>query len=140
MASRRGWKPGPTGIANKMPLAPTYLGHAVGCGRHAAPAPVEGAAEQHAEALGAIDLVDDDGADDPMQESGGEPSEVERLKKEAPSRKHFMTHLPNNPQCPTCTWAKTPRAQQRKKHNQSLKKLKPFSEPKSFGDLCTMDH
>eukprot|EP00959_Pyramimonas_sp_CCMP1952_P234047 4890894-Pyramimonas_sp.AAC.1 len=64
MASRGGWKPGPTWIANKVPPAPTYLGHAVGCGRQAAPAPAEGAAEQHAEALGALDLVDDDGADD----------------------------------------------------------------------------
>eukprot|EP00959_Pyramimonas_sp_CCMP1952_P085536 1789497-Pyramimonas_sp.AAC.1 len=74
-----------------------------------------------------------------MQESGGEPNRVERLKKEAQSRKHFMTHLPKNPYCPTCTWAKTLRTQQRKKHNKSLKKLKPFSEPKAFGGLCTMD-
>eukprot|EP00959_Pyramimonas_sp_CCMP1952_P018455 390182-Pyramimonas_sp.AAC.1 len=75
-----------------------------------------------------------------MQESGGEPSKVERLKKEAQSRKHLMTHLPNNPHCPTCTWAKTLRAQQGNKHNKSLKKLKPFSEPKAFGGLCTMYH
>eukprot|EP00959_Pyramimonas_sp_CCMP1952_P363231 7606491-Pyramimonas_sp.AAC.1 len=83
MASRGGWKPGPTGIANKMPPAPTCCGHAVGCGRRAAPAPAEGAAEQRAEALGAADLVDDDGGDEPTQESGDEPSKIERLKKEA---------------------------------------------------------
>eukprot|EP00959_Pyramimonas_sp_CCMP1952_P221902 4639206-Pyramimonas_sp.AAC.1 len=75
-----------------------------------------------------------------MQESGGEPSRVERLKTEAQSRKHFMTHLLNNPYCPTCTWATTLRMQQRQKQNKSLKKLKPFSEPKVFGCLCTMDH
>eukprot|EP00959_Pyramimonas_sp_CCMP1952_P458485 9476695-Pyramimonas_sp.AAC.1 len=33
-----------------------------------------------------------------------------------------------------------PRAQRRKKRNKSLKKLKPHSEPKAFGGLCTMDH
>eukprot|EP00959_Pyramimonas_sp_CCMP1952_P093445 1955762-Pyramimonas_sp.AAC.1 len=68
-----------------MPPHLTYSGHAAGGGRQAVPAPAEGAAEQLAEALGAIDLVDDDGAEDPMQKSGGEPSRVERLKKEAQS-------------------------------------------------------
>eukprot|EP00959_Pyramimonas_sp_CCMP1952_P220465 4609311-Pyramimonas_sp.AAC.1 len=65
-----------------------------------------------------------------MQESGGEPSRVERLKKEAQSRKHFMTHLPNNPYCPTCTRAKTLRTQQRKRQNRAAQKLKPFLGPK----------
>eukprot|EP00959_Pyramimonas_sp_CCMP1952_P252163 5268964-Pyramimonas_sp.AAC.1 len=68
-----------------MPPHLAYGGHAAGDGKQAAPAPAEGAAEQPAEALGATDLVDDDGAEDPMQESGGEPSRVERLKKEAQS-------------------------------------------------------
>eukprot|EP00959_Pyramimonas_sp_CCMP1952_P195681 4091431-Pyramimonas_sp.AAC.1 len=48
-----------------------------------------GATEQRAEALGAIDLVDDDGAEDPMQGPGEEPNKIERLKREAQSRKHF---------------------------------------------------
>eukprot|EP00959_Pyramimonas_sp_CCMP1952_P234967 4909648-Pyramimonas_sp.AAC.1 len=105
-----------------MSSIPAYLGHAVGCGGHAAPAPAEGAAEEQAEALGAIDLVDDDGAEDPMQESEGEEhNKIERLKREAQSRRHLMTHLPNNPYCQPCTWANTPIAQQRNKHNKSLK-------------------
>ena len=84
--------------------------------------------------------MEDDDHSDPEDDDPVEMSKAELLKEEAVSRHHLLTHIPRNPYCPSCIWAKTLRKQQRKKRNKAPQKLKPYSEPKAFGGLCTMDH
>ena len=58
----------------------------------------------------------------------------DRLKNEAFSLKHLLTHLPKNPFCKTCQRAKP----QRKQHRRRTKTLGPV--PQNFGDQGTADH
>ena len=64
------------------------------------------------------------------------PEEVNRLKKEAVSTRHLLTHLPKNPFCDACRRAKAKRPQRRQKGNRPAE-LPP---PDHFGEQCTADH
>ena len=119
VATRLGWKTTQTGhVAATVPPPPTRDGsNAPVGGRVAAAGP-----EDDEGGVGDVEIVDDDAIDDP-EEDNGEAKETKeaRLRKEAVSRKHLLTHLPKNPYCRVCTWAKTLRAQQRSKKNKSYK-------------------
>ena len=77
---------------------------------------------------------------DTDKEGDVEMSNVERLKKDAVSIPHLLTHHPKNPFCPTCNWAKTLRKQQRRFQNKGIKVERPYANPTAFGHLITMDH
>ena len=121
-AATMGWRNNQTGCVATVPSPPrrepesepsTRWRLATACGDHV-PAAAGG------EALGAIDLVDDESADDLSgDEQPVEMTKVARRKREAVSRRHLLTHMPKNPYCPICTWAKTLRQQQRKKSNKA---------------------
>ena len=65
---------------------------------------------------------------------------IDRLREEAASLSHLLTHIPKNPYCKVCVFAKTLRTQQMKKKNKGFHIVRPYSNPTSFGGLCTMDH
>ena len=88
----------------------------------------------------ALDHVDDDNIPDHPDDVQVSHSCVDRLRAEAVSISHLLTHIPKNPYCQVCIFAKTLRAQQRKKTNKGLHVIRPYSNPTSFGGLCTMDH
>ena len=88
--------------------------------------------------LVALDALPEDS--ETNSEKDVEASAVERLKKDAVSIPHLPTHCPKKPYCPTCNWAKTLRKQQRRLRNKGIKVARPYSNPKKFGDLMTMDH
>ena len=146
-ATALGWTIAPTGVVATVPVPPAPVGDSARRRRHdASPSCGQAAAGEEAEeAQGADDVVedilDDDSVEDPEEVvDPTETTKVARLKAEAVSRQHLLTHLPKNPYCPACTWAKTLREQQRKKANKGYNKLKPYAEPTKFGGLCTMEH
>ena len=78
----------------------------------------------------------DSGSVPPPPEPHPETAEA-RLRREAVSRRHLMTHLPKNPYCPICQGAKIRAApakpQQRRSGN-------PEVDPQRFCDLLLADH
>ena len=67
--------------------------------------------------------------------SAPNPSEISRLKAEAVSTKHVLTHLPKNPYCESCRLAKAKRTHRRDKKNRA----DPSVPPEHFGAQCTAD-
>ena len=131
----------PTGHAACTVPPPPTGGHATGgLATPAVPGPENNGGEGDI-ASGSVEVMDDDGPSDSEElVPPAEESKIAKLKREARSREHLRAHLPKNPFCPHCTWAKAVRIQQRKKQNKAYKMLRPYSEPTKFGELCTMDH
>ena len=63
-------------------------------------------------------------------------SAEQKLKDEAVSARHMMTHVPKNPFCKVCQRAKMYRQQARRKDPD----IKAGEAPKKFGDLIQADH
>ena len=64
-----------------------------------------------------------------------DPAVVSRLKAEARSKEHLLTHEPKNPWCPTCQRAKMMKKPSLRKGPPRLLRGHP-----KFGDEVTMDH
>ena len=63
-----------------------------------------------------------------------QPSVEDRLKTEAQSIRHLMTHHPFNRQCPICV-----QANQKQQGNYRHKDIDPDDKPKKIGDCTTLD-
>ena len=91
-------------------------------------------------AAGAVD-PETPNNDDEVEEAA--PSREDKLREEAKSLRHQMTHIPKNPYCSACVRAKVVQKQARRKRRNENRKARRGEEedppPTKFGDLITAD-
>ena len=101
---------------------------------YACPVPAESAEEAPSEHEQQEEVPSSGDAEGELGESEKPESKNEKLKREACSLSHLMTHMPQNPFCETCRAAKLRKAQARKI------KLEDRRIAKTFGERVHADH
>ena len=101
---------------------------------YACPVPAESAEEAPSEHDKQEEIPSSGAAEGESGESEKPESKNEKLKRDAVSLSHMMTHMPQNPFCETCRAAKLRKAQARKI------KLEDRRIAKTFGERVHADH